>query len=111
MDRRSSTHILTQVQNLMLTMPDVLHFESFDKRRKEFIRISELCKKDPLYKKTESTRAAFYQPLKNVSIEKAVIMSWVHLLDRMQKAPSTDKLKGAVILCFPVIGDLLKGRR
>lgn len=108
MARRPKDHILTQVQNLMLEMPDTLHFESFDRRRKEFIRISELCKKDPLYKKTEASRDEFYNPLRNVPNEKAVLMSWVHLLDRMQKAPTTAHLHGAVVLCFPVLGDLLR---
>lgn len=108
MARRPKNSILDQVQNLMLSMPDSLHFESFDKRRAEFVRIAELCKKDPLYKKTEAARAAFYAPLRGVPVEKGVLMSWVHLLDRMQKAPTGSHIHGAVILCFPVLGDLLR---
>lgn len=89
-------------------MPDQLKYEIFEARRAKIIAISELCKKDPLYKKTEAQRDAFYRPLKNVTREKAFLMSWVHMLDRMLKAPTKVHMRGAIVLCFPILGDLLK---
>ena len=102
--------LVDEVRQLLLNMPDTLSFDTLERRKAAIVRISEHAKKHPLYNKSEPARASFYAPLRNVSVEKAVQMSWVHFLDRMSNAPTPAHMEGAIVVCFPIIGDLLRGR-
>lgn len=100
--------LVKQVSELLLNMPDTLSLETIDRRRAVILKIAEEAKKDPLYRKTEAQRHDFYAPLANVPYEKAVLMCWVHLLERMLGAPNAATMHGVVVLCFPVVADLLR---
>lgn len=103
--------LLDRVRAMMLGMPDTLSAGVLVKRRGEIVAIGELCKKDALYKKTEKQRDDFYRPIRAVPIDKALLMCWVHFLDRMAGAPTPAHMHGVVVLCFPVLGDILKATK
>lgn len=111
MSKLKKDELIKKVRSLMLGMPDVLRVEVLEQRRAAIVAISELCKKTPIYRKTEATREDFYRPLRKVGYEKALLMAWVHFLDRFSKAPSQAHMEGVVALCFPVLGDILKAKR
>lgn len=97
-----------QVRDLLLGMSQELSVNALDARRSKIIAIAEACKKTSIYRKTELVREEFYAPLRNVTLEKAILMSWVHFLERYAKAPSAVHKQGVIALCFPVLGDLLR---
>lgn len=101
--------ILSLVSDLMLSMPkEEITFEILDKRKKDIIRISNACKLLPLYAASAEARFEFYKPIAPVRKEKALVMCWVHFLDRMANAPTKAHLRGVVVLCFPIMGDILR---
>lgn len=104
-------NLIGQVRELLTTMPDTLKYDVLASRKKQIVAIAELCKKDELYRKTERHREDFCRPLKNVPIEQAALMAWVHFLDRMVNAPTAFHMRGAVVVVFPIVGDLLRGKR
>lgn len=103
--------LVDKVRALMVGMPDTLNVDNLLKRKSEILRISEMCKKDPLYAKSELARFNFYRPIGKVAPDKALLMCWVHMLDRMAKAPTQAHMRGAIVVCFPIIGDILRNRR
>ncbi len=103
--------LVNQVRELIQSMPSDLNIDVITSKKAKIIEISEQAKKELLYKKSEKQRDNFYAPLMNVSHEKAILMSWVHFMDRAANAPSVLHLHGVVVVCFPIIGDLLRGKK
>lgn len=104
--------LVQRIADLMLRMDrDDLKIEDFDKNRLEIMTIAEACKKDPLYRRTLKQQYEFYRPLKTVPLEKAVLMAWAHFLDRCSNVPTKQHLHGVAVLCFPIIGDMMKHRK
>ena len=101
--------LIDQVRQLIQNMPDTLNLDTLERRKAMIIKIGEASKKHPLYKKTEAQRNDFYAPLRGLPVEKAILMCWTHFLDRMSNSPTHAHMEGVVVLCFPIIGDLLKG--
>lgn len=88
-----------------------LKMADFDQNKAEIVAISEACKQDPLYKKTLRQQYEFYKPLAKVPLEKAILMTWAHFLDRMAGVKDSRRLHEVTILCFPMLGDMLRHRK